>query len=164
MSKDLRLDVSNDWGEVERVNHEVHQFLAECKLDGHEVDTFTMVACELVENSIKYGDPTGARGRDHELTVTVRGQDITVLVRNPIGSESGFHLEELDRTLQWIRGFQDPFQAYIERVREISREPASRGKSGLGIVRIAYEARAAIDFVVGDDDMLAVSAVAKAAR
>jgi hypothetical protein len=33
----------------------------------------------------------------------------------------------------------------------------------LGIVRIAYEARAAIDFVMSDADSLSVSAVAKVA-
>lgn len=164
MSREFQLQISNDWSEVERVNTEVTDFLEGCRLEPNEVNTFTMVACELVENSIKYGDPTGARAQSGTLVVGVNGRSITVLVRNPIGSGSGFHLEELDRTLQWIRGFQDPFQAYIERVREISREPATRGKSGLGIVRIAYEARAAIDFVVGDDDMLAVSAVAKITR
>jgi hypothetical protein len=161
MSKRLQIRVSPDWSEMVRVNETAHAFLEEANLHPTEIDTYTMVACELVENGIKYGESRPGPGRDVELVLALAKDSVTVHVTNAIGRGSRHHLKQLDWTLQWVRGFQDPFQAYIERVKEISREPSSQSKSGLGIVRIAYEARAAIDFVVGEDDTLCVSAVAK---
>ncbi len=161
MSKELRLSVRQDWTEMVRVNERAYGFLQSARLPMAAVDVFTMVICELVENAIKYGDDRGGRGGRVQLLVTIDNQVITIQVVNRTGQEARQHLRQLDRTLQWIRGYQDPFQAYIERVKEISRELASQNRSGLGIVRIAYEARAAIDFIVGEDDTLSVSAVAK---
>lgn len=164
MADEFRIDVKPDWAEVVRVNESTHDFLTSIALPEHVVDTFTMVACELVENGIKYGDNRRLTRSEVELIVSATSKTITVQVKNRISEETRFHLRQLDRTLQWVRGFQDPFQAYIERIKEISREPSTRGTSGLGIVRIAYEARAAIDFIVGEDDTINVSAVAKVSR
>lgn len=160
MNKDFTTQLSSDWKEVLNVNEEVHSFLEQEGIDPNVCNTYTMVACELVENAIKYGSGDEDVERPIELTVSLRPEDITVQVRNRVDEESQIHLRRLDRALQWVRGFQDPFQAYVERLKQISREPAEKGKSGLGIVRIAYEAHVAIDFVVGEDDVLTVSAVA----
>ena len=161
MSSELRIVIKPVWTEMVNINQESYEFLQSADLPAPAIDTFTMVACELVENAIKYGDNRGEKGDDVILHVAIAERSITVDVANHIGRGSRHHLRQLDQTLQWVRGFQDPSQAYMERVREISREPADHGKSGLGIVRIAYEARAAIDFVVGEDSTLSVSAVAK---
>jgi hypothetical protein len=61
--------------------------------------------------------------------------------------------------IQWIRGFQDPFEAYVERMKIVSAQPYSNGESGLGLTRIAYEGRSVIDFYVDEGNVLAVSAV-----
>ncbi|MCG8481031.1 MAG: hypothetical protein MI724_18200 [Spirochaetales bacterium] len=164
MSEEFHISVKPDWNEMVRVNEKIHGFLRSIYMPDHEVDTYTMVACELVENGIKYGDSGSSSRAEVELMLSIVGFSITVEVKNRIGDETRFHLRQLDRTLQWIRGFQDPFQAYVERVKEISREPTDQGMSGLGIVRIAYEARAAIDFIVDEDDTIRVSAVAKFSR
>jgi hypothetical protein len=163
MSEVLETKLRPDWTEMERVNEVAHEFLERCGLSDDLVDTFTMVACELVENGIKYGDAQPGPAGALELHVSVAETSITVQVRNRITPGSRHHLRQLDQTLQWIRGFQDPFQAYIERLKQIAREPTSQRRSGLGIVRIAYEARAAIDFVMSEADSLSVSAVAKVA-
>ena len=159
--KELHLNIRRDWTEMIRVNELAYDFLESMEIPAPAVDTFTMVICELVENGIKYSYERGKSSDTVELLVTIDKDIITVHVMNSTGRGNLHHLRKLDRTLQWIRGFQDPFQAYIERVREISRELTNQKISGLGIVRIAYEARAAIDFVVGEDGSLSVSAVAK---
>lgn len=164
MSEEYIIRLRPDWTEMVRINEAAHDFLGSCHLPDDMVDTFTMVACELVENGIKYGESQSGNAGSVELVFQTGETSITVQVRNRIPAGSKYHLRQLDRTLQWIRGFQDPFQAYMERLKQISREPANHGRSGLGIVRIAYEARAAIDFVVGEDDTLSVSAVAKVSR
>ena len=70
------------------------------------------------------------------------------------------NLNELDRIIQWIRGFQDPFEAYIDRLQTVAQKSLTDKESGLGIVRVAYEARAILDFFVTADNMLTVAAVA----
>ena len=61
--------------------------------------------------------------------------------------------------VQWIRGFQDPFEAYLERLKEVSSQSLDHEESGLGLVRIAYEGQSVLDFFVTENHVLAVSAV-----
>ena len=65
----------------------------------------------------------------------------------------------MDKTIQWIRGYQDPFEAYIERIKEVSKKPLHDMESGIGLVRIAYEGNALLDFFVAENNMLNVSVV-----
>jgi hypothetical protein len=81
-----------------------------------------------------------------------------VTVSNPVTPEEAESLAILDHTIQWIRGFQDPFQAYLERLRDVSSQSLLSTESRLGLVRIAYEGQSTLDFYVGPDGILVVSA------
>jgi hypothetical protein len=83
---------------------------------------------------------------------------VTVTVSNPVGESETDSLEILDNTIQWIRGFHDPFQAYLERLRDVSTQSLFSSESKLGLVRIAYEGQSTLDFYVGADRRLVVSA------
>ena len=133
------------------------------RLSDELANRYTMVACELTENGIKYGE--FGKG-DEGVKVKIRLEDGNVFleVSNPIGEGSRSYLSELDRTIQWVRGFQDPFEAYIERMRAISREPLETDRSGLGLVRITYEGRSVLDFYVAEDSTLSVSAVSEVGK
>ena len=158
MSPELELRVVSDWAEVGRVNQEVGDFLSAAGLSQEGVDKYTMVVCELVENGIKYGH--FGKGKDVvNVRIWIDGGTISVLVSNPIGNYTQTYLSELDRTIQWVRGFQAPFEAYIARMKAISREPLDNDKSGLGLVRITYEGQAMLDFYLDENDTLSVSAV-----
>lgn len=159
MSNELRIAVQPDWREMDGINAKAMEFLGSASLPEAIVDTYTMVICELLENSIKYG----LQNEAIELAVSVDHRFIKVQVTNKVDRDSRPHLRQMDRTLQRIRGAQDPYQAYVERVREISREPLGNTRSGLGLVRIAYEGGADIDFILNDDDTLNVSAMARLA-
>jgi two-component sensor histidine kinase len=155
---ELDLLVSSDWGEVGKVNEAVAEFLESCGLPPETVSQCTMVVCELVENGIKYGYFDKDRATVRVVTRVSSG-NISVQVVNPVGKSSQVYLKELDRTIQWVRGFQAPFEAYIERMKAISREPLEEEKSGLGLVRITYEGRAVLDFFLDENETLSVSAV-----
>jgi two-component sensor histidine kinase len=157
-SPELELNVSPTWSEMGDVNQAIGDFLTGLKLSDDAVAKYTMVGCELVENAIKYGFFPEATGTIRVLLKVDRGT-ISVQVANPIGEVSHAYLTELDRTIQWVRGFQAPFEAYIARMRAISREPPDMDKSGLGLARITYEGRAVLDFYLDENDMLSVSAV-----
>jgi hypothetical protein len=154
----LELYVDSDWSEMESVFMAVQQFLESISLAPDFVGAFTMIACELVENSIKYGSFKGTKGHV-DVTLSIDQRSVSFAVRNPIGDVTAPYLKELDRVIQWIKGFQDPFEAYIARMKAISSEPADATGSGLGIVRMAYEGRASLDFFLEEDAVLNVSAV-----
>ncbi|MFV8833361.1 hypothetical protein [Aquisalimonas sp.] len=156
MTHELDLTLRPDWQEVEQLNQQAMTFLTDTGMAHAEVDTYTMVICELAENSIKYGDSS----QPICLNVKVRDKSVCVQVKNKVRSEAHGHLRELDQTLQWIRGVQDPYQAYLERIRELSREPIANARSCLGLIRIMYEGHSDVDFVL-DDDTLNVSALSR---
>jgi two-component sensor histidine kinase len=144
------------------VNEAVGAFLESCRLAPDAIAQYTMVVCELVENGIKYGAFSTDNGVVRVLVRVARGT-LSVQVINPVGESSQVYLKELDRTIQWVRGFQAPFEAYIARMKAISREPIEADKSGLGLVRITYEGRAVLDFFLDENNTLSVSAVSEIA-
>jgi hypothetical protein len=116
-----------------------------------------MVARELLENAVKYG--RYADGKPPvDLSVEIAAHEVIVEVKSPVGVDSE-DLHEFDRTIQWIRGFQDPFEAYVERLKLASAMAWGAAKGGLGLTRVAYEGRCAVDFYVDATNTLAVSAV-----
>ena len=159
MKRSMTLSLSPDWEELERVRDKGTEFFKCQGLEGDKADALVMVISELTENSIKYGQFTPA-GNRVMIDTHVDGRNVTVEVRNPINEDTFNHLRKLDRMIQWIRGYQDSFEAYVERLKEVSKKPLTDSESGLGLVRVAYEAKAILDFYVDDDDTLNVSAVA----
>jgi len=155
---ELELELAAEWPEVGRINQVAGEYLQSCDLPPECASRYTMIVCELVENGIKYGDFSGANGGLY-VRVTVCERTITIQVTNPVDLKTDLYLHELDRAIQWMRGFQDPFEAFLGRIKEISREPVEDSKSGLGILRIMYEGRAALDFYVDENRALNVFAV-----
>ena len=126
-------------------------------LDADAQNALSMVACELAENATKYGHFR----EDKEVvkvSLEILPSQVTVTVSNPVTQAEAEELAVLDETIQWIRGFQDPFQAYLERLRDVSSQSLSSTESRLGLVRIAYEGQSILDFYVGADGILVVSA------
>jgi hypothetical protein len=125
-------------------------------LGDDEAYQLSMVAQELLENAVKYGAFSGAERIG--LGVRMGSEDVTVEVKSRVGVDDA-NLRRFDQMIQWIRGYQDPFEAYVERLKQVSARPYSHGESGLGLARIAYEGRCALDFYVDEGNVLAVSAV-----
>ena len=157
VSEVLKVPVRPDWSEIDHVREATGEFLRARGFHAETVDAVAMVLSELLENANKYGVFVD----DEMITVrlSVYASSIIVEVQNPVAEEAAPKLAVLDRTVQWIRSFQDPFQAYVERVRVVSGQDLYSKESGLGLVRIAYEGRSLIDFYVDRDQTLTVSAV-----
>jgi hypothetical protein len=152
----LALTIPPEWGAVKAVWEPCRTMMERTGLDTDEAYALAMVAQELLENAVKYG--SFGVGEAIGLEVRLDGADVTVEVRSKVGVDDA-HLRRFDQTIQWIRGFQDPFEAYVERLKAVSARPYSHGQSGLGLTRIAYEGRCALDFYVDAANTLAVSAV-----
>jgi hypothetical protein len=157
MEKSLKIDVKPTWEDADRVREKSHDFLIAHGLSQDVAYALSMTTCELFENAVKYGD--FGNGEDTVyVSVELGDKEITIEVKNPVREKSEY-LVELDKTIQWIRGFQNPFQAYAEKLKEISEKKLKDGESGLGLVRIAYEGQAILDFYIDERNVLAVSAV-----
>lgn len=163
MKKSIEFKVKPDWDEIEKVRNESADFLQSHKLSDNAIHSLSMIISELIENGLKYGDfKTG----DNKVGViiNVANHTVTVEVVNPVDESAYEHLSKLDKTIQWIRGYQDPFEAYIERIKEVSKKPLHDMESGIGLVRIAYEGSGLLDFFVAENSMLNVSAVSNIER
>lgn len=153
----LNLQIRPEWDELDGVQRAVSSFLEENGYNGDISQAVVMGASELTENAIKYGEYKTSR--DILLSVVLHPRHIVVEVSNPIAQDDATDLRKLDAMVQWIRGFQDPFQGYVERLKVVSLLSLTSSESGLGLARIAYEGQAVLDFFVSEDNTLAVSAV-----
>lgn len=145
------------WDEIENARNQVSQLLIEKNMQEEHVHAVTMIVSELIENGIKYGKFSS--GGNIETQINIANNLITVEVIHPMDTADRLHLRELDKMIQWIRGYQDPFEAYIEKLKIVAKMPMRDKKSGLGLVRIAYEGGAILDFFINEDSKLNVSAV-----
>ena len=166
MPEILKINMQPVWEQIDDLRSRCEACLLGHGIHPDVAQAVAMVTSELGENAAKYGDfeeaetrgPSGPERTTIDVKVALTPARITVEVRNPVSPEQSEQLGLLDRTIQWIRGFQDPFQAYLERMREVSGQSLSSSESRLGLVRIAYEGQSALDFFVGDDNILVVSA------
>ena len=158
MKKSIKFNVKPDWDEIEKVRNQSAEFLHSHHLSDETTHSLSMIISELIENGIKYGCFSMVSDRV-EVVINIERSIVTIEVINPVNDCAFEHLARLDRRIQWIRGYQDPFEAYIERIKEVSKKPLQDVESGIGLVRIAYEGKALLDFFVADNLMLNVSVV-----
>jgi hypothetical protein len=158
MKKTIKLNIEPKWREIEKIRKKCRQFLNSHKLSSDNVHALTMVISELIENGIKYGNFAPPEN-NVMVEIDIANNIVTVEVINPVDEAAYEHLEKLDKTIQWIRGYQDPFEAFVAKLKEVSKKPLDDEESGLGLVRIAYEGKAILDFFVSEDGFLNVSAV-----
>ena len=159
MKRSIRLKIEPKWHEIEKIRKKCNQFFRSNGLSSNDdVHALIMIISELIENGIKYGNFT-LPGNNVIIEIGVADNIVTVEVVNPVDDTAYYHLEKLDKTIQWIRGYQDPFEAFVEKLKEVSKKPLDDEESGLGLVRIAYEGKAILDFFVSEDGFLNVSAV-----
>jgi hypothetical protein len=153
-----RTSIRPDWNEIKLVRESTADFLRGNGFEDDTVNAILMVSNELTENAVKYGC-----FRDLSPSIlhciSVAGGRITVEVTHPLGQLESSQLKRLDQQVQWIRGFQNRFEAYLEKLKDISSRDLCEGESGLGLVRIAYEGQAVLDFYLSDEGNLCVSAV-----
>lgn len=153
----FELKLVPDWDTVKSSWDDCHRFLSEHGMDADQAYALSMTAQELLENAVKYGGFTNAAQRV-ELIITLDRRSVTIEVKAPAHKDP-VKLRKLDESIQWIRGYQSPFEAYVEKLKQISAQPFSPGESGLGLARIAYEGQCVLDFYVDETDILAISAV-----
>ena len=111
MKKSFKITLKPIWDEIESVREKSNEFLESQGLSKDSAQAFTMVISELVENSIKYGQ-FGPANPQVLVDIQFSPNSVIAEVTNPIGEKDANNLKTLDKTIQWIRGFQNPLSAF----------------------------------------------------
>tara|TARA_Y100000590_G_scaffold407701_1_gene498176 strand:- start:120 stop:455 length:336 start_codon:yes stop_codon:yes gene_type:complete len=98
MDSVLPKSLKSEWEEAERMREESADFLPGHGFSGDLSFALSMVASELVENALKYGDDH-QRERDISMAIEVGTADVTIEVRNPIDQPSA-RFQRLDHIIQ----------------------------------------------------------------
>ncbi|MBI3396255.1 MAG: ATP-binding protein [Spirochaetia bacterium] len=162
--RSISLFLHPHWDEIERARRACAAFLEALDVSESARDSLSMITAELLENAVKYGDFSP---EDNVIPFRIRATADSVIVEawSPLRSVGiSAKLKRLDSFIQWIRSFQSPFQAYLERIKLVAGQPMEDNESGLGLVRIAYEGEAILDFYINEHDCLYISALRPLAR
>ena len=132
---DLRLSLPPDWPKADALAILAKHVATVAFDDADLSDTLGIVAGELMENAIKYGNWSDG---DACLTFSLswRGDELEIDVSCPSDPASA-HYERLMMVLQKIEK-SDTRDSYLERLARIAQDRCERG--GLGLLRLAHEA------------------------
>ena len=157
MKESITFNLKPNGHEIEKIRGKSCNFLKSHGLPDSTVQEHTFILKELVKTCIKY---TNSKTSEKIMTVQIHINEnkIIVEVSNPIDEIDNNLLEELDKTIQFIRGYQDPFEALIK-MKEVSKNSHFKGSNGIGLARLAYEGRTMLDFFVSEDNIMNMSAV-----
>ena len=154
----MEFSLKSNGGEIKKLERKSSIFLKSKGYSDDIIETQIMILKELIISSKEFDD---LRPSEFEMSVQLHIEDntITVEVKKPVCESDYGKLEELDKTIQWIRGYQDPLEHYMINLAEASDAFHFAGTNGLGLARIAHEADAVVDFYVSEDNVLNLSAV-----
>ena len=158
MKKTMEFCLRSNGGEIQKLEQKSSNFL---KYHGYSDDTIQaqiMILRELIISGKKFDD-LGPSGSETCVQLHIEDSTITVEVKKSVCQSACGMLADLDKTIQWIRGYQDPLEHYMINLAEASGAFYHAGTNGLGLARIASEADAVIDFYVSEDNILNLSAV-----
>ena len=151
----LNLNTANYvFGEVKK---KTNDFLKSSGFSTQTIQSQVAILKELIKNAIECAN---LRPSKDTMTVYVYFDDnsITVELKNPITDTASKKLEELDKTIQLMRGYQDPFEAYMLKIKEFSGNSHGDATNGLSLAKIAYEKNAIIDYFISEDNILNMTA------
>jgi len=148
----IDLPISERWQVVDVLRTAVYQCLAVVFDADSFAEMVSMVVGELVENALKYGAWNGdAEPKGSEARLKIRGlpASVEIEVKNPLPAGASTAL--LFSMLERIKKAPSPQEAYVERLREVARDATA--SSGLGLMRIAYEASCALSAQVDGNNI-----------
>jgi len=149
---DLRLSLAPEWPKADAVAMVAKAAAAAAFAQRDVSDMVGIVACELMENAIKYGDWSGTS----KVTFSFRsdGGELVFEVACPCDTASP-HYERLTAALRLIEK-ANARDSYLQRLAQIARDTNERG--GLGLLRLAHEAKCRLSARLVDNDLLHVQA------
>jgi hypothetical protein len=154
----LVMAIGPHWENVDLLRTAILNCVAVIVGDGDASHSVGMIVSELLENAIKYGDWTDDESSLLGLHISGNTEVVEVDVSSPM-KQGSKNFDEIKKTIEWIRSFPSPKEAYFERIRELA-EGGTKKKSRMGLVRIAYEGPCSIQPELQQDGLLHMKATA----
>jgi len=154
----MEFRLKSNGGEIKKLEQKSSNFLDYHGYSDGTIQAQIMILKELIISGQKVDDLNPS---EFEMSVHLHIEDntITVEVKKPVCESAYGKLEELDKKIQWIRGYQDPLEHYMINPAGASGAYPMAGTKGIGLAGIAHETGAVIDFYVSEDNVLNLSAV-----
>ena len=161
MKNSMELRFKPTGHEIETIKQKTHRFMKSCGITDETIDSQFMIMQELIKTGASYGTwpPT-----ETEVIVQVQidKESIVVEVANPVRHKSLDRLEELDRRIQFFRGYQHPFEAGL--VRKNQSTFTIGDPDEFDLFKTAYSGRASLDFFVDEQNILKIWSISKLDR
>jgi len=159
MKNSIEFRLKPNGSEIAKVGEKGESFLKAHGLSDDHVQKQIMVIKELI-NSGKTFDNQKPAGNEMSVHLYIEDKTVTAEIRKAVkASGSDNQLQALDKTIQWIRGYQDPFAPFMVSAWQASGPTSHSDSNSFGLAKIAYEAGAILDFYVSEDNVLNLSAV-----
>ena len=158
MENSITIDLVPNREGIESARKKSDNFLRSLGLSDDTVKIQIRILKELIKNGLKYGCSTPTDNK-FSIIIEVANKSITLEVMNPVNGMCRDSLEELDRTIQLTRGYQDPFEAYMLMKKRNLANSSQGDYNDLELFKIAYEGNAILDFYINEDNVLNLSAV-----
>ena len=158
MKKTIKFSLNPNIKDNEKVGERGNEFLKSHGFSDDVVNGQVMIIRELIKYGINSGCFTPLR-KKITACIHIAENTITIEIVHPVDHTCCDKLKELDKTIQFIRGYQDPFEAYMLKQKEVSKMSSCDVTNGLDLARIAYAENAILDFFISKDNDLFLSAV-----
>ena len=136
-------DLPHTWDHIRKIRHQVGEALKDG--DPGMCSAAMMVASELVENAVKYGEAVPA-ARNISMSVALSEDKLQISVRNGCRDAAG--VKELHRRIREISEAADKAALYMARLEQLMADPLDSGK--LGLYRVAFEGQFEMHFDYAD--------------
>lgn len=154
----LQIRFRPNWRSVDLLRTSTLNCLKSLFSDNDYCQSISIVAGELLENAIKYGDWTRPDPSLFRLHVQGDSRNMEIEVCNPVPPGSAAY-DDVRSMIEWLGQHKTPADAYFARLKEVAERPRDRsGVSRIGLLRIAYEANCEIEATLDDEGVLHVKA------
>jgi hypothetical protein len=153
MKKSITFFLNSNGNDAEEVRKKSANFLRSHGVTEESVQKKIMLIKELLKIFVQYNS---FKPPQKKMTVQfhICRNKITFEVSNPIKGIQTEKLERLDKTIQFLRGYQDPLEAYLK-----LKDRSDFGPDELALAKLNYEGKMMLDFFVSEDNIMTMSAV-----
>ena len=154
----IEVPVGPRWQNIELLRTSVLNCLATVFHNEDYCHNVSMVAGELLENAVKYGD--WRRADQSSFRLRVEGDDgaVRVEVSNPVSPE-GADVRAALAAVKLIGEARSPGDAFRDCLSRVAQRSPGEQTSGLGLARICYEGNCRLDAAL-EGDVLRMRAIA----
>jgi hypothetical protein len=154
---DFRIEVPirPEWRNVDLLRTSILSCLAAVFQSDDLCHTVSMVAGELIENAIKFGEWNSDQS-SFRLHVHGDDEELAVEVSNPCPNAEG--PQRVEAIIRQLGEFSSPKEAYTARLRELGEMPMGGKESRLGLLRIAYEGGCSLQALTDPGNVLRIRA------